>query len=134
MNLYFSYHKMVNVKYCKVQISNELSWFNHSSIIISQLVTMPTESKIRSINVSNKWKTWYIKSKSKISIVLSYCEFVFHIIRLFILSMILCYLGKILKDHLFLAPCPTEPHLTGRRYHFSLGKKNHLILTLHLNF
>ena len=32
---------MVNMKYCKVQISNELSWFNHEFIIISQLVTMP---------------------------------------------------------------------------------------------
>ena len=101
---------------------------------------MPTKSKSRSINVSNKWKTWYIKSKSKTSIVLSYREFLFHIISLFILSIILCYLGKSLTDHdlpgppidhLFLAPCPTEPHLTDRRYHFSL-KKNILTLTLHL--
>ena len=38
---------------------------------------MPKKSKIRSINVPKKWKTWYIKSKSKTSIVLSYCEFLF---------------------------------------------------------
>ena len=55
---------------------------------------MPKKGKIKSINVSKKWKTWYIKSKSKTSIVLSYHEFLFHIISLFILSIILCYLGK----------------------------------------
>ena len=32
------------------------------------------------------------------------------------------------KDHLLLAPCPAEPHLTDRRYHFSLEKK-----TLNIN-
>ena len=32
MNLFFFYHKMVNVKYCKVQISNELSCFNTGSM------------------------------------------------------------------------------------------------------
>ena len=63
---------MVNVKYCKVQISNELSWFNHSFIIISQLLTMPKKGKIKSINVSKKWKQWKIINKSKTSIVLSY--------------------------------------------------------------
>ena len=102
---------------------------------------MPTKSKIRDINVSKKWKTWYIKSKSKTSIILSYCEFLFHIISLFIFSIILCYLGKSLtdhdlpgppKDHLLLAPCPAESHITDRRYNFSL-KKN-LTLTLHLTF
>ena len=124
MNLFFSYHKMVNVKYCKVQISNELSCINHSFIILSQLLTMPKQGKIRSINVSRKWKTWYIKSKSKTSIVLSYHEFLFHIISLFILSIILCYLGKYLtgheflgppKHHLLLAPCLAEPHIPDRR-------------------
>ena len=98
---------------------------------------MPTESKSRNIDVSKKWKTWYIKSKSRTSIVLSYCEFLFHIISLFILSIIFCCFGKYLtdhdlpgppKDHLFLAPCPAEPHLTDRRFHFSLGKK-----TLNIN-
>ena len=73
---------MVNMKYCKVKIINEISWFNPSFIIISRLVTMPTKYKIRSISVSNKWKTWYIKSDGKSSIVLSYCDIVFHIIRL----------------------------------------------------
>ena len=52
-------------------------------------------------------------------------------------SIILCRLGKSLtyhdlpgppKDHLLLAPCTAEPHLTDRRYHFSLGKK-----TLNIN-
>ena len=97
---------------------------------------MPKKGKIRSINVSNKWKQWYIINKSKTSIVLSYREFLFHIISLFILSIILCYLGKSLTDHdfpgppkdqLLLAPWLAEPHLTDRRYHFSLGKK---LLTL----
>ena len=37
---------MVNMKYCKVQISNELSWFNHQSIILSQLLTMPKKLKV----------------------------------------------------------------------------------------
>ena len=75
---------MVNTKYCKVQISNELRWFNHKFNILSQLLTMPKESKIRSINVSKKWKTWYIKSESNRSILLSYCEIVFHIISLYL--------------------------------------------------
>ena len=93
---------------------------------------MPLEGKIKSINVSKKWKTWYIKSKSKTSIVLSYREFLFCIIRLFILSIILCYLGKSLtdhnfpgppKDHLSMAPRLAEPHATERRYHFSFEKQ-----------
>ena len=66
------------------------------------------------------------------SIILSYHEFHFHIISLFILSMILCYLRKSLtyhdlpgppKYHLLLAPCLAEPHLTDQRYKFSLEKK-----------
>ena len=75
----------------------------------------------------------------------------FHIISLFVLSIILCYLGKYLtdhdlprppKDHLLLAPCLAEPHLTDRRYNFSLEKKTlntflwekkTLTLTLHLS-
>ena len=93
---------------------------------------MPKEGKIRSINVSKKWKQWYIINKSKTSIVLSYHELLFHIISLFILSIILCYLGKSLTDHglpgppkvhLLLAPCLAEPHLTDRRYHFSFENK-----------
>ena len=32
------------MKYCKVQISNELSLFNHKFITISQLLTTPIES------------------------------------------------------------------------------------------
>ena len=101
---------------------------------------MPKKGKIRSINVSKKWKQWYIIKKSKTSIVLSYHEFLFHIISLFILSIILCYLGQSLidhdlpgppKDHLLMAPCPAEPHLTDQRYHFSL-EKNLLTLILHL--
>ena len=56
----------------------------------------------------------------------------FHIISLFILSIILFYLGKSLTDHdfpgppkyhLLLAPSPAEPHPTERRYHFSLEKQ-----------
>ena len=53
---------MVNMKYCKVQISNELSWFNHEFNTLSQLLTMPKKDKIRIINVSKKWETWFIKS------------------------------------------------------------------------
>ena len=40
INLYFSYHKMVNMKYCKVQV-HELGWFNHYFIILLQFITMP---------------------------------------------------------------------------------------------
>ena len=94
---------------------------------------MPKGGKIRSINVSKEWKQWYIITKSKTSIILSYHELLFHIISLFILSIILCYLGKSLtdhdlpgppKDHLLLAPCTAEPHLTDQTYQISLGKKN----------
>ena len=100
---------------------------------------MPTKYRIRSINVSKKWKTWYIKSNSKTSIVLSYCEFVFYMIGLFILSIILCYLCKYLtyhdlpgplKDHLFMAPYPADTHLTDRRYHFSLDKQKSLNINI----
>ena len=105
---------------------------------------MPKKGKIRSINVSNKWKQWYIINKSKTSIVLSYHEFLFHIISLFILSIILCYLGKSLtyhdlpgppKDHLLLSPCLVEPHLTDthptdRSYHFSLENKKNLNINI----
>ena len=100
---------------------------------------MPTKSKIRSINESKILKTWYIKSKSKTSIVLSCCEFLFHVISLFVFSIILCYLGKYLtdhdlpgpeKDHLLLAPRPVEPHPTDRRYHFSLEKQKSLNINI----
>ena len=36
---------MVNIKYCTVQISNELGWFNQNVIILSQLLTMPHKLK-----------------------------------------------------------------------------------------
>ena len=100
---------------------------------------MPTKSKIKSINVSKKWKQWYIINKSKTSIVLTYHEFLFHIISLFILSMILYIFGKSLtghdfqgppKDHLFLAPCLAEPHLTDPRYNFSLENKQNLNINI----
>ena len=100
---------------------------------------MPKKGKIKSINVSKKWKQWYIINKSNTSIVLSYHEFHFHIISLFILSIILCYLGKSLtdhdlpgppKDHLLLAPCHAEPHLTDQRYHFSLENKQQLNINI----
>ena len=48
---------MVNMKYCRVQISNELSWLNHFKTIFSQLSKMPKKSKgnilNREINGSN---------------------------------------------------------------------------------
>ena len=100
---------------------------------------MPKKGKIKSINVSKKWKQWCIINKSKTSIVLSYHEFHFHIISLFSLSIILCYLGKSLtdhdlpglpEDHLFLAPCLAEYHLTDRRYHFSLENKQKLNINI----
>ena len=37
---------MVYVKYYKLQISNELSCFNHLFIILSQLLTMPKKVKL----------------------------------------------------------------------------------------
>ena len=100
---------------------------------------MPKKGKIKIINVPDKWKQWYIINKSKTSIVLSYHEFQFHIISLFILSIILCYLGKSLTDHdlpglpkyhLLLAPCLAEPHLTDQRYHSSLENKQKLNITI----
>ena len=100
---------------------------------------MPEKVKIKSINVPNKWKQWYIMNKSKTSIVLSYHEFQFHIISLFILSIILSFFGKSLtdhdfqgplKDHLLLAPCLAEPHLTDRRYNFSLENKQKLNINI----
>ena len=88
---------------------------------------MPKKEKNISINVLNKRKTWHIKSESKTSILLSYCE-------LIPLSIILCFLGKsraepklikyILgtltdhflsgppKDHSVLASHTTETHPT----------------------
>ena len=94
---------------------------------------MPKKVKLKSINVPKKWKQWYMINKSKTSIVISYHEFQFHIISLFILSIILCFvLGKSLtdhdflgppKDHLFLAPCLAETHLTDQRYNFYLENK-----------
>ena len=108
-------------------------------MILSSLLTMPKKGKIRSINVSKKWKQWYIINKSKTSIVLSYHEFLFHIISLLILSIILCYLGKYLTDydlpghpkyHLFLAPCLAEPHSTDKIYNFSLENKQQLNINI----
>ena len=78
-------------------------------------------------------------NKSKTSIVLSYHEFLFHIISLFILSIILCYLGKFLtdhdfpgppKDHLLLAPSLAEPHITDLRYKLSLENKQKLNINI----
>ena len=55
------------------------------------------------------------------------------------MSIILCYLGKSLtdhnfpgppKDHLLLAPCLSEPHLTDRRYNFSLENKQKLNINI----
>ena len=76
-------------------------------------------------------------NNSKKSIVLSYHESQFHIINL---SIILSFFGKSLTDHdsqgppKKLAPCLAEPHLTDRRYKFSLEKQTkNLTLTLHLS-
>ena len=68
-------------------------------------------------------------NNSKKSIVLSYHEFQFHIISL---SIILCFFGKSITDHdsqgppKKLAPYLVEPHLTDRRYNFSLENKQKL--------
>ena len=94
---------------------------------------MPKKAKIRSINILKKWKTWHIKSESKTSILLLYCEILSYY-QLIILSIILCFLGKsrvetrilqyisdTLTDHYFsepqikhslLASHPAEPHPT----------------------
>ena len=79
-------------------------------------------------------------NKSKKSIVLSYHEFQFHMISIFILSIILCFFyGKSLtdhefqgppKDHLTLAPCLIEPHSTDQRYNFSLENKQQLNINI----
>ena len=85
---------LVNSLSCKVQI-HELSWFNHQFIILSQFLTMLLKYKIRSIIVSNKWKTWYIKSESKTSIFLSYFDIFFHII-----SLSLCQLSYVIYENI----------------------------------
>ena len=55
------------------------------------------------------------------------------------MSIILCFFGKSLtendfkgppKDHLLLAPCLAEHHLTDRRYNFSLENKQKLNINL----
>ena len=55
------------------------------------------------------------------------------------MSIILCYLGKSLtnhnfpgppKDHLLLAPRPSEPHPTDRRSHFSMEKQKSLNINI----
>ena len=94
---------------------------------------MPKKGKIKIINGPKKWKQWYIMNNSKKSIVLSYHEFQFHIISL---SIILSFLGKYLTDHdsqgppKKLAPCLAEPHLTDRRYNFSLENKQKLNINI----
>ena len=132
INLYISYHKMVHMRYCMAQI-HELNWFNHSFIILSQFLTMTKKAKFRSINRSRKWKHWHIKSESKTSILLLYCEF-YSYYQLIPLSIILCFLGisrvetKLLQyisgtltyqylsgtpwDCSLLASHPAEPHPT----------------------
>ena len=55
MSLKISYHKMVDIKYCKMEIY-ELICFNHSLMILSQFLTMTKKAKIRSIN-ANKDKS-----------------------------------------------------------------------------
>ena len=52
---------------------------------------MPKKAKIRSINVSSKWKHWHIKTESITSILLLYCEKKSYY-QLIPLSIILCYL------------------------------------------
>ena len=78
-------------------------------------------------------------NKSKTSIILSYHEFQFHNIILFIFSIIIIIFGKSLtdhdspgppKDHLLLAPCLAEPHPTDQRYNFSLENKQKLNINI----
>ena len=38
---------MVNMKYCRVKISNEQIWFNHSFNIILQLLTIPKNIRLK---------------------------------------------------------------------------------------
>ena len=92
---------------------------------------MPIRSKIRSINESKKRKTWHIKSESKTSIVLNYCD-IFFVLSANTFVNYLVFLGKpifepkLLKyisgtltehffsgtpqDHSLLASYPAEPH------------------------
>ena len=107
---------------------------------------MLLKDKIRSINISNNWKTWYIKSESKTFIALSYCEIVFHIIILSFLSIVLWYLVKYKveptgtltyhflsgppKDHSLLASHPAEPHLTDQSSLLSLKKQKSLKINI----
>ena len=109
---------------------------------------MPTKSKIRSINVSKKWNTWYIKSESKTSIVLSYCKIIFHII-----SLSICQLYYFIQEIPRLNPevlkhttsCQDLQNTTHCQHqiphsHIRLDKacsslwknRNHLTLTFHL--
>ena len=114
---------------------------------------MSKRAKIRSINVSNKWKNWYIKSESKKSIVLSYCKIVFILsaypfVSYLIFSemsrvepKLLQYISGTLPDHSLsgppkykslLASHTVEPHPTEQSYldlHKSLNLKK-LLLTL----
>ena len=110
---------------------------------------MPKKAKIRSINVSKKWKTWYIKSESKTSIVLIYCGICFHIIILSLCQLSYVFLGKCRvetkfikyisgnltdnflsgppEDHLLLASHTAEPHPTDQ---ISLDLKKSLNLNI----
>ena len=106
---------------------------------------MPKNDKIRSINVSKKWKTWYIKSENKTSIVLSYCE-IFPYYQLIHLSIILFYLvkskveptGTLIdhflsgppKYHSLLASHNSEPHPTHERSLLSLEKQKSLNINI----
>ena len=115
-----------------------------------QFLTMLLKAKIRSINVSKKWKTLYFKSESKTSILLIYCEF-FSYYQLVPLSIILCFLGIYIvepkrfnyisgtlidhslsgppKDHSLIASHTTEPHPTDQIY-LDLHKSLNLNISL----
>ena len=54
---------------------------------------MPKKDKIISINVSSKWKHWNIKSESKTSILLLYCD-IFSILSAYPFVNYLMFLGK----------------------------------------
>ena len=82
-----------------MKISKELSWFDNQFIILSQFLTMPKKSKIRSINVSKKLKTQHIKSESKTSIEVI-------VIYFFILSAY-----PFVNYHMFLGKFKVEPKL-----------------------
>ena len=108
------------------------------------------------MNEWKKWKTWYIKSESKTSILLVYCK-IFSYYQLIPLLIILCFLGKsrvetkLLKyilgtltdhslsgtptDHLLLASHPAEPHPTDKssldlHKSFNLNISSYFINTL----